>query len=89
MTKTRQITPLMLMPMSEWEMKACGGDASHLVGIGIYATVTPDGGYCRTWHKWPWSCLPNNVIGVADMERCGVLGDYLAHLDQQDDLTPV
>lgn len=81
----RKITPLMLMPMSEWQMKPCHGEASHLVGIGIYAQPTADGGYCRTWHKWPWSCLPNNMIGVDDLIRCGVMDAYLAWLDRQDE----
>jgi hypothetical protein len=80
----RQITPLMLMPMSEWKMKPVDDGIGQHVGIGIYAKPFPDGSYCRVWFKWPWSCLPNNVVGCLDLERCGVMGDFIEFLDRQD-----
>ena len=75
----RRLAPLILMPMGEWEMRPAH---EGYVGIGIYARSTADGGYCRVWFKWPWECLPNNVVGLADLERCGVGGEFLAYLEK-------
>lgn len=79
-----RLQPFTLLPVSEWEMRVCKGDASHLVGIGVYARPQSDGSCLRYWFKWPWDCLPNNLIGAADMERCGVLDAFVAYLERQD-----
>jgi hypothetical protein len=80
----RNLRPLLLLPMSEWEMRPVNDGIGDKVAVGIYARWGDDGRYTRTWFKWPWACIPNNIIGFGDLVRCGVAEHLIAHLRQQE-----
>lgn len=79
-----QLRPLLLLPMSEWKMCSVKDGVGDKVGVGIYARWGDDGHYTRVWFKWPWACVPNNIIGFDDLVRCGVAEDLIAYLTRQE-----
>lgn len=74
----RQIVPLVKLPPSEWRIKDVGPD--H-IGISVYARML-DGVPVRHWQKWSILDFPNDLIGIEDLQRAGLIGRYIAAIEQ-------
>lgn len=78
-TKIKQIVPLVKLPPSEWLLTAMSSP-DH-IGVSVYSRPI-DGRFVRVWQKWSILDFPNDLFGIEDLENAGLLGRYIAAVEQ-------
>ncbi|ARR52130.1 hypothetical protein HY78_00975 [Rhizorhabdus wittichii DC-6] len=71
---TERLETATLLPPSEWRVAALD-DRHFAVAILSRRGVA-------YWQRWRISDFPNSFFGIEDLERAGVLGIYVAAIEQ-------